>query len=234
MSTFYKSIARYYDRIFPVGQPQLELILDLAGQASSRVLDVACGTGSYSRELFLRGHEVVAIDNDPAMLELARDKTPGLDVRRVPMESIDCIEGGFDLIFCIGNSLVHLEDQTEIEGFIKDAYDLLHTDGSLLVQIVNYDRILSQKIGGLPTIDHNDLTFERHYHIEEDSIDFHTYLETEDGKVENHQPLYPILSEDLLDAFEKAGFIGIQMFENFYGDSFDINTSMFLIVLATK
>lgn len=234
MKTFYQSIARYYDRIFPVGPAQCELLLDLAGPGSSRVLDIACGTGGYSRELFLSGHEVVAIDNDPAMVQLARDKTPGLDVRLMPMEALDCIEGGFDVIFCIGNSIVHLEDQAAIDHFVKDAYDLLHTDGTLLIQLVNYDRILSQNIAGLPTIDHNDLVFERHYHIHHGKIDFHTYLHTEDGRLENHQPLYPVKTEDLIESFEKAGFIGIQIFENFYGDSFDINTSMFLIILATK
>lgn len=234
MSRFYESIARYYDRIFPVGRAQLNLLLELTGPESNRVLDVACGTGSYSRELLLQGHEVVAIDNDPIMVQLAREKTPGLDVRLVPMEALDSIEGGFDVIFCIGNSLAHLEGQAAVETFIQDAYHLLHTDGSLLIQIVNYDRILNHDITGLPTIDHNDIVFERHYHIGDDLIDFHSYLETEEGKYENHQTLYPVLTEDLLDAFEKAGFIGIQMFENFYGDSFDINTSMFLIILATK
>lgn len=234
MSSFYHSIAQYYDQIFPLARPQLDLLLELSAADNCRVLDVACGTGSYARELFLRGHEVVAIDNHPRMVELAREKTPGLDVRRMDMQDIKHLSGGFDLIFCIGNSLVHLESIEQIEQFIQDAYHLLHTDGTLLIQIVNFDRILSQQIPGLPTIDNEDVTFERYYHLDGGHLDFHTFLDSPNGRDENHQRLYPIRTEQLIEAFEKAGFIGIQVFENFYGDSYDVNTSMFLITLATK
>lgn len=234
MSSFYESIGRYYDRIFPAGQAQLDLLTELTEADNCRVLDVACGTGSYSRELFLHGHEVVAIDNDPTMVRLAREKTPGLDVWLMGMEEISNLAGGFDLIFCIGNSLVHLDSLEKIEQFVKEAYQLLHTDGTLLIQIVNFDRILSQEIPGLPTIDGDEVSFERYYHRDGEYLDFHTLLDSADGQFENHQRLYPIQTEALVEAFEKAGFIGIQVFENFYGDSFDINTSMFLITLATK
>lgn len=234
MSTFYESIARYYDRIFPVTQAQLDLLFDLASPESSRILDAACATGGYARELFLQGHEVVAIDQSPSMVQIARENTPGLDARVIPMEALDCIEGGFDVIYCIGNALADLEDAEAIEKFIHDAYDLLHTDGTLLVHVVNYDRILSQEVQVLPKIEEDGLVFERYYHLGEKGLDYRTILTTEDGRLENHHPLYPVLTEELIEAFEKAGFIGIQIFENFYGDSFDYNTSMFLIVLATK
>lgn len=234
MSSFYQSIGRYYDRIFPVGQAQLDLLNELSDSGNCRILDVACGTGSYSRELFLQGHEVIAIDNDDTMIEIARQKTPGLDVRLMGMEDIHQLEGGFDVIFCIGNSLVHLDSLEKIERFVYDAYQLLHTDGSLLIQIVNFERILSQDIPGLPSIDYDELSFERFYHSDGEFLDFHTKLEVSDGSFENHQRLFPIQTEQLIEAFEKAGFIGIQVFENFYGDSYDVNTSMFLITLATK
>ncbi|MDH4274629.1 MAG: class I SAM-dependent methyltransferase [Gammaproteobacteria bacterium] len=37
----------------------------------ARVLDVGCGTGYFTRQLARDGYDVVGIDNDPAMLEVA-------------------------------------------------------------------------------------------------------------------------------------------------------------------
>ena len=42
------------------------------------MLDAGCGTGRVAIELARRGHRVVGVDLDPAMLDLARDKAPDL------------------------------------------------------------------------------------------------------------------------------------------------------------
>ena len=38
-------------------------------------------------------------------------------------------------IFCIGNSLVHLEDKNKICKLINDIYSMLENDGELVIQI---------------------------------------------------------------------------------------------------
>lgn len=51
----------------------LELWRDLAGSAAGPVLDIGCGTGRVALDLAARGHEVTALDVDPALVdELAR------------------------------------------------------------------------------------------------------------------------------------------------------------------
>lgn len=234
VSDFYSSIAEHYDYIFPLSDVTLQMLVEVADVPSKRILDVACGSGSYAHALQSLGHEVVAIDNDERMLELAEAKDDTLDLRHMEMKDIRRLEGGFDLIYCIGNSLVHLDSLEAIDRFIQHSYDLLHTDGSLLVQIINYDRILDSEIDHLPTITNDRLSFERHYHRTEEGIDFHTLLHVDDEQFENHVTLYPVLFDDLIDSFDRAGFIGIQVFENFQGDSFDPKTSYMLILLATK
>ena len=42
------------------------------------MLDAGCGTGRVAIELARRGHHVVGVDLDPAMLDLARNKAPEL------------------------------------------------------------------------------------------------------------------------------------------------------------
>ena len=43
-----------------------------AGLPGSTVLDLACGTGSLTRELSLRGYEMIGVDLSPDMLAQAR------------------------------------------------------------------------------------------------------------------------------------------------------------------
>ena len=52
-------------------------VLALAGPvAGLRVLDAGCGPGLYAQELVAKGAHVVAVDQSPAMVELARDRLP--------------------------------------------------------------------------------------------------------------------------------------------------------------
>src|SRR5215813_2812065 len=55
----------------------LELLGDVAGE---RVLDAACGDGYLSRVLAERGALVTGIDLGPRLIELARQRDPGLTI----------------------------------------------------------------------------------------------------------------------------------------------------------
>jgi demethylmenaquinone methyltransferase/2-methoxy-6-polyprenyl-1,4-benzoquinol methylase len=46
-------------------------------RAGARVLEIGCGTGSVTKRLLERGAEVVALDQDAAMLERARQRNTG-------------------------------------------------------------------------------------------------------------------------------------------------------------
>lgn len=58
-----------------------------------RVLEIGCGTGSLTRALAARGARVTGIDQNPEMLEVARDKTSDLgdavDLREMAAVEID-------------------------------------------------------------------------------------------------------------------------------------------------
>ncbi|MDN5915253.1 MAG: class I SAM-dependent methyltransferase [Pseudonocardia sp.] len=58
-------------------------VVDRLGAAPGRLLDLACGPGSLARRAVRRfpGAEVVGVDFDPVMLELARRTT--VDARPV-------------------------------------------------------------------------------------------------------------------------------------------------------
>ena len=54
----------------------LPLWRELAASADGRVLDLGAGTGRVAIDLAAHGHEVVALDNDPALLAALTDREP--------------------------------------------------------------------------------------------------------------------------------------------------------------
>lgn len=59
----YASFADYYEKIF-----------SQRGRTVSCILDLACGTGTLSAELAMRGYDLIAVDKSPDMLSEAMDK----------------------------------------------------------------------------------------------------------------------------------------------------------------
>jgi len=80
--------------------------------APATVLDAGCGTGRVAIELAHRGIDVVGVDLDPAMLEVARRKAPDLDWRHADLATLD-LGRRFDLVVMAGNVLLFVAPGTE-------------------------------------------------------------------------------------------------------------------------
>jgi len=148
-------------------------------------------------------------------------------------------ENKYNSIFCVGNSIVHLEDKDKIFRLLKDIYSMLENHGELIIQIVNYDRIVKFGITELPTIQNSEvpLEFIRHYihRPENNKVDFNTKLILKSGKeiYENSVPLLILKSDELLSMLSDAGFKDIELYGNFLKEEFTIN-SFALVVRAKK
>lgn len=240
--SFYDAISNYYDFIFPVGEPQLNFITKVVGPPPKALLDVACGTGGYSLELAKQGYSMTAVDLDAKMIAMLKAKvlSEKADIKVLQGEMVDIcqkLDSKYDLIFCIGNSLVHLDGETEIEQFFAAAKALLTNMGSLVIQIINYDRILANNVKALPTIENKDigLTFQRYYRYDNNlnKIFFRTILEVAGEKIENEVQLHPILADKIVQLLENTGFKNIELFGDFKGSKFDKNSSYALVLVAS-
>jgi SAM-dependent methyltransferase len=233
---FYESISTHYDLIFPV-DPETVDFIDRRTKPCSRILDIACGTGGYSLALAGKGHRLTGIDLDRGMIEAARAKAQGLDLNTVfqvmdMLEMVENLDPGFNLAFCIGNSLVHLESEEKIQQALFDCNRLLRPGGMLIVQIINYDRILAKGITSLPTLrdESAELEFVRIYELNpaKNMVIFQTELsigkEPDQRVIRNQVPLRILMSADFLGLAVSAGFQDLQLFGGFDEKPFGIDT----------
>jgi len=130
---------------------------DVHGEASlvaslgvDSVLDAGCGTGRVAVELARRGLAVVGVDLDPAMLEVAREKEPGMDWVEADLVEVD-LGRSFDAVVMAGNVMIFLEPGTEGRALANMARHVA-TDGLLVagfsllpgrLDLSSYDRLAS-------------------------------------------------------------------------------------------
>jgi SAM-dependent methyltransferase len=227
---FYESISAWYDFIFPV---EAQTVSYLAGRArpGSRVLDLACGTGGHALALAARGFQVTGVDLEAAMIREAERKAAGaLELRVMDMQEIGRrLEPGFSLIFCIGNSIVHLPGEHRIGRVLSAARRLLEPGGTLVVQIIHFDRILAEGLTTLPTLrdEARGLEFTRRYdcHAAGRVVQFRTVLSVREAggmrRIENSVPLRILRRRDLGRLARRAGFSRLSWFGGFDGRPLD-------------
>ena len=95
--------------------------MDVHGEAAlvdsfgpGAVLDAGCGTGRVAIELSRRGHDVVGVDVDPAMLAAARAKAPELEWVEGDLTDPGLDLGRtFDVVVMAGNVLVFVPPGTQ-------------------------------------------------------------------------------------------------------------------------
>lgn len=242
---FYEVLAEHYDRIFPFEEEIFAFLRDrFEGRTS--LVDVACGTGTYALALASASRRVAGADLDEEMIKSANGKarTAGLS-SRVAFFVADMRElsektgSGFDGLYCIGNSLVHLADRNEVLKTLKGFADILVPGGRTLIQIINFDRIVKKEIRELPTLRGDGVEFVRRYLPGDDSahVRFETELvlkRTEEKRLVQAVPLLILKSTDLAGAAEEAGFRGIRFYGSYRGTPYSRDDSFLTILEAER
>ena len=96
-----------------------------------RVLDIGCGFGRNCMDFVQRGaSEVLGIDISSKMLNIAMKENPApeIEYRRLAMEDLSTLEGGFDLIY----SSLAFHYALDFPRLMRDCHDLL-VDGGILL-----------------------------------------------------------------------------------------------------
>ena len=117
--------------IIALEQQAVWRILDRVGPG--RALDAACGTGRHARRLLHQGNAVIAVDAAPAMLDQARAKVPGADVRAGDLTSLPLDDDSVDLAVC-ALALTHL---AELGPAIRELARVVRPGGRIVLSDVH-------------------------------------------------------------------------------------------------
>ncbi len=114
-------------------------LADALAPRSARILDVGSGMGRVAAALQRRGHRVVAVEPDHALVEQSRRTYPDVDVveEDVLGLSASMLEAAghppeFDLMVVVGNVMVFLAEDTERQ-VLRQLRSLLAPGGRILV-----------------------------------------------------------------------------------------------------
>jgi len=242
--TFYSDISVVYDDLFPVSPEQRGLLDSLvAGGTLRSVTDCGCGTGAQLLPFAAAGLACLGFDPSPSLIAIARRKLASYPRTRAEVGVFADLQRltsfPSDLLMCLGNSLVHVP-QEEAGRFLHDAGKTLNPGGTLLLQILNYERLRKAGVTDLPLISASEGTveFRRRYEWESDGkVRFQTTLRlpTGDGPriVRNELPLYPVYPDELWELLLKGGFADIRFHGNFARADFSPGSEA-LVCLARK
>jgi SAM-dependent methyltransferase len=122
--------------LFDLDEPFLDEVLDTLPTGAA--MDAACGTGRLAARLRDRGHQVIGVDASPAMLEQARRRLPGLDLRIGDLRQLPVVDGSVDLVVA-GLALTHVR---ALDPVFAEFARVLRPGGHLVVSEVHPDLVL--------------------------------------------------------------------------------------------
>lgn len=237
--SFYEQIAPYYHHIFKINVDQVVFTKAKIPESDCSLLDVGCGIGTLSFELNQYYKNVLGIDMDAEMIRAA-SKNKQTELKTLEFEQLSMLKldnsidkNSIDGIICFGNTLVHLNSLEEIADFLQQSKTVLKPNGKLLLQIVNYDKILTKNIKQLPILENDEILFERNYDYRKlkNKIDFNTCLTVKATQqiIKNSIELLPLLKKELALLLNEAGFYNCNYYGNFKQESYTIESPALII-----
>jgi len=211
----YNDIVSIYDEIFPLNQSFLKFIPAYLGKPGSRVLDLGCGPGDYVNEFSQSGYDTTGIDSSSEMIKQAGSRHKG-SFFNLSFTQIHQIDGQFDSIFCIGNSLSYLPKNLMVQ-FLEDVSALLNDSGNFVMQVVNWDKYRYEDVPG-------DGTVIFHTEIRKDGVVLASWSD----------PLYPKFTHELQAGALRSGLGGVEFFGDFEGSPFDPHSSPATVMVVSK
>jgi len=206
-------------------------------------IDAGCGTGFHSIILSKLGIKVWAIDISGKMLEQLKinSKNDNLNIITVKtsFDNINkVVKENVDSIFCLGNSLPHTISSNQLKKSIKNFYSILKPNGIIILQILNYDRILKKRQRIQSIKENRKYFFIRFYDYKSSIIRFNILTINKSKRKITHSIqstlLRPITSKYIENLLLSTGFRDINFYANLKFDRFYRNISIDMIVFAKK
>ena len=229
----YDEFAAHYDQIFEDWEAsiarQATVLADILDRECGhkqpiRVLDCACGIGTQSLGLAMKGLDVTGCDISVGAIQRARSEASKRGLR-IPYSVSDMVqlsgiqEATFDAVICIDNSLPHLQTEEDLLHAAQQAYRRLRPGGSYIGSIRDYDQLIAERPTTQGPFFYSDqgnrrIVFQIWDWLDERRYRFHLYVtrSMESAWQTFHfTSIYrAVLRDELQRILEGAGFINVR------------------------
>jgi len=120
----------------------------IASTGAKDILEMGVGTGSVAVGLRLEGYDITGVDRSRDMLRQAASKTKKHSVKlRLVEDNIVTVDLNrqFDLTLCLGNTLPLVTGLRDSRKLFENCARHLKPGGFLIIQNLNYDRIMDSR-----------------------------------------------------------------------------------------
>lgn len=229
----YAVFAQFYDELTAnVGYARradyLLALLEKLGHDAGLTLDLACGTGSLTLELFRRGLDIYGVDGSVEMLSEARMKCAeaGADILFLcqKMQSLD-LYGTVDTVICTLDSLNHLGGRKEMQQVFEKVSFFMNPGGYFLFDLntpYKHEKVLGNNtfvydVGRVCCIWQNRCT------PGSGRVDIQLDFFEREGKLyrrsREHFSEFACPAEEVTAMLEKAGFWNMHVYDELTFDS---------------
>lgn len=222
-----QSLIEYYDELYPSDENQRRFFTDLLTKyvAPSKFLRIGCGTGNLESYLAKNGVDVTGLDTNKDILESAnlRRRFPNMAIRFFQMSTIEMTnflgKNFYNVIACLNDKLIYIHDETLMKKFFADCKILLSKDGSLVLQLYNYDMLKNESQVKLPNRESiRSKIMETIVKMDSGEYIINQYLENSSEKILpllQRQKVLPISPDKIKEFALAAGFSNIEFYEDY-------------------
>jgi glycine/sarcosine N-methyltransferase len=203
--------------------------------------DIGCGSGLDSIALASLGLKVTAFDPSVEMVKAARAnserKNVKIDFQNYPAYNIpEKFDEKFELVVSLGNTFANIPKE-KFSSSLKRCSQILKSGGQLLIQVLNYDRILNEKKRIVNITEAGDNYFIRFYDFSGEQIVFNILTFSREKPSEHKlisTKIYPHSRENFESGLKGEGFSSIQFYANLEFATFDKSESKDLVIYTVK
>lgn len=213
-------------------------LLQLYTDKEVSILDSACGNGVQATALALNGYNVTATDVSSEMVKLANEFSQKHNVSistevKAWSELPSVFQQQFDIVFNVGNSIVHSPNAVTRENDISSLIQVLKKEGTLVIETRNWEKVVAEnnRFTVYDKISYLNKEYIPMYHWKLNGIEQEAEVEILFQEIweDNHVELYqsslsftPFTHMSLLNTMKKLGLDIIR-------DTFDKECDWYLI-----
>ena len=241
----YEDFAQIYDKLmydvdYSKWHEYITEVLNRYNVSPQKVLEMACGTGNFTKFLCEDGYEVTCFDASDDMLSIAFDKlTKYKNITILNQNMIDFeLNQQFDLILSICDSINYITDYEDLIVVFENVYRHLKENG-LFIFDVNSIYKLKEIIGNNTFVEDNKEVFyvwENEFDANSSICEFYISFFVKDStglyrRFDEQHFERAYTSEQIVLALKTAGFSRIEEYEGFSFDKPKANSERLVFII---